>query len=53
MLVLSRKIRQVIHVGDVKIVVTSIKGDRVSIAIEAPRDIPIRRGELEPKQEAA
>jgi carbon storage regulator len=47
MLVLSRKIGQSIEIGDsIKVVVSTIKGNRVQIAIVAPREIVIRRGEL-------
>ena len=47
MLVLSRKERELIHIGDGIIVeVRRISGNRVHIAIDAPRDVRIRRGEL-------
>jgi carbon storage regulator len=53
MLILKRKATEVIVIND-DIVVTIIKvsGGAVKIAIEAPREIPIRRGEL-PAKEAA
>jgi carbon storage regulator len=48
MLVLSRKTEQVICVGsDVEITVLGVQGNRVRLGIEAPRDVRIRRGELE------
>ena len=54
MLVLDRKITEVIHIGDgITITVTEIKKGRVKIGIEAPKEIPIRRGELEAKKDAA
>lgn len=47
MLVLTRKLSQSITVGDdMKITVLSIEGDRVSIGIEAPREVRIFRSEL-------
>ncbi len=47
MLVLSRKVGESIHIGnDVQIVITAVKGGRIQIAIEAPREVSIRRGEL-------
>ncbi len=48
MLVLSRKVGQTIQIGDqVRVTVTQIKGRTIRIGIEAPAEIPIRRGELE------
>lgn len=47
MLVLSRKANQSIHIGDnIKINIVQIKGNQVKIAIEAPDDVRILRGEL-------
>lgn len=47
MLVLSRKNRQSIVIGDDIIVkVVEIKGDSVRLAIDAPTDISIYRGEI-------
>lgn len=49
MLVLSRKVGQEILVGDnVRITVTKVSGNRVTLGIEAPDDVRILRGELEP-----
>ena len=48
MLVLSRKTGERIHVGDnITIEVRRIAGNRVTLALEAPRDVRILRGELE------
>ena len=48
MLVLTRKVGERIVVGDnITIVVNRIGGNRVTIGIEAPDDVPVIRGELE------
>ena len=51
MLVLSRRESERIRLGD-SIVVTIVKlaGDRVRLGIEAPADMLVLRGELEPRQ---
>lgn len=52
MLVLSRKKNQSIVIGDdIVIVINDIRKDRVSIGIDAPKDVPIRRVELSPDAE--
>ena len=49
MLVLSRKVGEKIVIGDnVTIVVQRIGKGRVALAIEAPHEIPVLRGELAP-----
>jgi carbon storage regulator len=48
MLVLSRKVGERIHVGDnIVLEIRRIAGNRVTLALDAPRDIRILRGELE------
>lgn len=48
MLVLSRKAGQRIHIGeDIVVEIRRIAGNRVTIALEAPRDMRILRGELQ------
>lgn len=50
MLVLSRKTGERIVIGDnIIIEVCRISGDKVRIAIEAPRDVPVLRSELKEK----
>lgn len=47
MLVLSRKVGQEIRIGDnVTIVVNKVSGNRVSIGIVAPMEVPVVRGEI-------
>lgn len=47
MLVLSRKESESIQIGDaVTVKVVLVAGRRVKLAIDAPRDVPVRRGEL-------
>jgi len=47
MLVLSRKNKETIQIGDAKITITHIGPSRVKIGIEAPSHVRILRGELE------
>jgi carbon storage regulator len=48
MLVLSRKVGEMIMIGDgIAVVVNRISGNRVTLGIEAPDDVRIVRGELE------
>jgi carbon storage regulator len=48
MLVLSRKVGERIHVGnDIILEIRRIAGNRVTLALDAPRNVRILRGELE------
>ena len=48
MLVLTRKVGERIQIGnDITVVVTKCAGNRVTLGIEAPKDVRIMRGELE------
>ena len=50
MLVLSRKVRQRIHIGDnIVITVVQIKGKGVRLGIDAPKDLRVLRSELLPR----
>ena len=52
MLALSRKQNQAICLDNgVRVHVVSIRGDRVTLGIQAPREVTILRGELVPAQE--
>lgn len=47
MLVLSRRVGEVIKINDdITIMVVRIDGDKVRIGIEAPKEIPVHRGEV-------
>lgn len=47
MLVLSRLKDEVIRIGDeIRIVVVEIRGDKVRLGIECPKDIPVHRQEV-------
>jgi carbon storage regulator len=47
MLVLSRKVGEVIVVGDdVRITVIEVRGDKVRLGIVAPRAVPVHRLEV-------
>lgn len=47
MLILQRKKNQTINIGsDITITITDIGNEQVKLAIDAPRSIPIARGEL-------
>jgi carbon storage regulator CsrA len=48
MLVLSRKTGERIHIGNnITVEVRRVAGNRVTLALDAPRDVRILRGELE------
>jgi carbon storage regulator len=47
MLVLTRRRGEWISIGDdVTVRILSIKGDNVQLGVEAPREIPVHRGEI-------
>lgn len=50
MLVLSRKVGEQILIGsDICVTVVSIKGNRITLGVDAPRSIRVDRGELAAK----
>jgi carbon storage regulator CsrA len=49
MLVLTRKVGDRIKIGDnITVVIIKIRGNQITVGIEAPRDVRIIRGELDP-----
>lgn len=47
MLVLSRHVDEVIRIGDdIRVVLISIRGDKVRIGIDAPADVQVHRQEI-------
>jgi carbon storage regulator len=51
MLILSRKENESIVVGDtIEIIVCRVVGGRVQLGVQAPREVPIRRGELQRRE---
>ncbi len=49
MLVLTRKLKESIHIGDeITVTIVRVKGNAVRIGIEAPQHVRVMRGELRP-----
>ena len=47
MLVLSRQKEQTIVIGnDIRITIVDVKGDKVRVGIQAPRDVTVHREEI-------
>jgi carbon storage regulator len=54
MLVLTRRAEEIICIGDdIRITVMAVKGERVQLGLAAPRNVHIRREELEVKDPTA
>lgn len=48
MLILTRRVNETICIGDnIRITVTKVTGAKVSLGIEAPREIPVHRKEIQ------
>jgi carbon storage regulator len=46
MLVLSRHKDECIMIGEIKVVVVDIRGDKVRLGIDAPPEVPVHRREV-------
>lgn len=47
MLVLSRKVNEAIIInGNIKVMIVDIRGDKVRLGIDAPRDVVVDREEI-------
>lgn len=47
MLVLSRRLHEAIVIrDDIRVVVVDIRGDKVRLGIEAPKEVPVHRHEV-------
>lgn len=54
MLVLSRKKNEsIVIAGDIVITVVEVRGDKVRLGIEAPKDVPVHRQEIHDAIQAA
>ena len=53
MLVLSRKVNESIQIGDVTVTVTRLLRHKVSLGIEAPTTVNVKRGELREKPDGS
>lgn len=52
MLVLSRKASEEIVIGEnIRVIVQKVCGNRITIAVDAPREVKVRRGELFKEQQ--
>ena len=51
MLVITRKVGEAVQLGgDVRLVVVSLRGERVRLGLQAPPGVSIRRGEIPPRE---
>ena len=47
MLILTRAAEQVITIGDtIRVTIVEVRGDKVRVGIDAPRDVQVMRAEL-------
>jgi carbon storage regulator len=48
MLVLSRRVGETVFIGDgIVVTVIEVQGNRIKLAVSAPKNIPVLRGELQ------
>lgn len=47
MLVLSRKLNESVIINDsIRVTIVEIRGDKIRLGIEAPKDVPVHRSEI-------
>lgn len=46
MLVLSRLVGESLRIGDIKVTIVKVAGDKVRLGVEAPVDVPVHREEV-------
>lgn len=46
MLVLSRLVGESLRIGDIKVTIVKVAGDKVRLGVEAPLDVPVHREEV-------
>lgn len=46
MLNLSRRVGESLHIGDAVVIIKEVRGNSVSLAIEAPRNVLVVRSEI-------
>jgi carbon storage regulator len=46
MLVLTRLVGESLRIGDIKVTVVKVVGDKVRLGVEAPLDVPVHREEV-------
>jgi carbon storage regulator CsrA len=49
-LTISRKQGETVLIGNAVVTIKSVRGGNVKVSIEAPTEMKIRRGELEPNE---
>lgn len=46
MLVLTRRKNEVLMIGDIAVMIVEIRGDKIRIGVDAPKEVPVHRKEV-------